>query len=62
MAKLAKVTGETVHLSILEGTEVVYVDKIESAHHIPAHTSVGMRAPASTMATGKAMLAQLPDD
>lgn len=62
MAKLAKVTGETVHLSILEGTEVVYVDKIESAHHIRAHTSVGMRAPAFTMATGKAMLAQLPDD
>lgn len=62
MAKLAEITGETVHLSVLEGTEVVYVDKIESAHHIRAHTSVGMRAPAFTMATGKAMLAQMPDD
>lgn len=62
MAKLAKITGETVHLSVLEGAEVVYVDKIESAHHIRAHTSVGMRAPAFTMATGKAMLAQMPDD
>lgn len=62
MAKLAEITGETVHLSVLEGTEVVYVDKIESAHHIRAHTSVGMRAPAFTMATGKAMLAQMPDE
>lgn len=61
MAKLMQVTGETIHLSILEDTDVVYVDKIESEHHIRAHTSVGMRAPAFTMATGKAMLAQLPD-
>lgn len=62
MTTLAELTGETVHLSILEDTDVVYVDKIESAHHIRAHTSVGMRAPAFTMATGKAMLAHLPDD
>ena len=61
MTTLAEVTGETVHLSVLDGTDVVYVDKIESAHHIRAHTSVGMRAPAFTMATGKAMLAQMPD-
>ncbi|HEY4191491.1 MAG TPA: IclR family transcriptional regulator [Mesorhizobium sp.] len=61
MTELAKKTGETVHLSVLDGTDVVYIDKIESAHHIRAHTSVGMRAPAFTMATGKAMLAHLPD-
>jgi DNA-binding IclR family transcriptional regulator len=61
MAKLAEITGETIHLSVLEGTDVVYVDKIESAHHVRAHTSVGMRAPAFTMATGKAMLAHMPD-
>ena len=62
MTKLAEVTGETIHLSVLEDTDVVYVDKIESAHHIRAHTSVGMRAPAFTMATGKAMLAHKSDD
>jgi DNA-binding IclR family transcriptional regulator len=62
MAKLAQITGETIHLSVLDDTDVVYVDKIESAHHIRAHTSVGMRAPAFTMATGKAMLAHMPDD
>ncbi|RJG41217.1 IclR family transcriptional regulator [Mesorhizobium sp. DCY119] len=61
MTRLAEITGETVHLSVLEDTDVIYLDKIESAHHIRAHTSVGSRAPAFTVATGKAMLAQMPD-
>lgn len=62
LTRLAEITGETVHLSILDGAEIVYIDKIESAHYIRAHTSVGSRAPVYTMATGKAMLAFLPDD
>lgn len=61
MMKLAQLTGETIHLSVLEDTDVIYVDKIESAHHIRAHTSVGSRAPAFTVATGKAMLCHMPD-
>jgi DNA-binding IclR family transcriptional regulator len=61
MVKLAKVTRETVHLSVLDGTDVVYLDKIESEHHIRAHTAVGARAPAFTMATGKAILSHMPD-
>ncbi|WP_299362066.1 IclR family transcriptional regulator [uncultured Paracoccus sp.] len=62
MTQLAKVTGETIHLSVLDDTDVIYVDKVESAHHIRAHTSVGARAPAYTVATGKAMLVHMPDD
>ena len=61
MRRLADQTGETVHLSVLEDVHVIYVDKIESAHHLRAHTAVGSRAPAFAVATGKAMLAQLPD-
>lgn len=57
MAALAERTGESVHLSILDGLEVVYVDKIESHHPIAAYTHVGGRAPAWCVATGKAMLA-----
>ncbi|RYY13594.1 MAG: IclR family transcriptional regulator, partial [Alphaproteobacteria bacterium] len=60
MERLAEATGETVHLSVLDDTDVVYVDKIESSHQIRAHTSIGMRAPAFAMATGKAMLAHEP--
>ena len=61
MEGLAEATEETVHLSVLDDTDVVYVDKIESSHLIRAHTSSGMRAPAFAMATGKAMLAHEPD-
>lgn len=62
MQRLAEQTKETVHLSILEGFEVLYLDKIESAHHVRAYTSVGSRAPAWCVATGKAMLAYMPAD
>lgn len=57
MEELARETGESVHLSILEGLEVVYMDKIESKHPIAAYTRIGGRAPAWKVATGKAMLA-----
>lgn len=61
MERLAALTGETVHLSVLENEDVIYVDKIESSHHIRAFTHVGQRAPAYTMATGKAMLSRMPN-
>ena len=50
-----------IHPPGLQDPEVLYADKTESGHPIRANTSVGARAPAYTVATGKAMLAQLPD-
>ncbi|RCW63611.1 IclR family transcriptional regulator [Pseudorhodoferax soli] len=61
MATLAKETGETVHLSILEGAEVIYIDKIDSVQPIRAYSMVGGRAPAHAVATGKALLAAQRD-
>lgn len=61
MQRLADHTKETIHLSVLDGIDVIYVDKIEGAHHIRAHTSVGSRAPAFAVATGKAILSKMPD-
>lgn len=61
MRSLAELTGETVHLSILEGIDVVYIDKIDSAQPIRSYTTIGGRAPAYAVATGKAMLAHQPD-
>lgn len=61
MQQLAERTRETVHLSILDGLEVVYVDKIDSPEPIRAYSMVGGRAPAYCVATGKAMLAFQPD-
>jgi DNA-binding IclR family transcriptional regulator len=53
---LAK-TGETVHLSVLDGDEVVYVHKLDSPNPVRAYTQIGGRAQAYCVATGKAMLA-----
>jgi len=57
MRALADTTGETVHLSVLDGMEVIYIDKIDSAQPIRAYSMIGGRAPAYAVATGKALLA-----
>lgn len=62
MAALAAETGESVHLSILDGPEVIYIDKIDSLHAVRAYSRVGGRAPAWCVATGKAMLAYSTDE
>lgn len=61
MAELAKDTGETIHLSILDGSDVIYIDKIDSVQPIRAYSMVGGRAPAHAVATGKALLAAQRD-
>jgi DNA-binding IclR family transcriptional regulator len=53
-------TRETVHLSVLDGDEVVYVHKIDSTEPVRAYSQIGGRAPAHCVATGKALLAWLP--
>lgn len=60
LALLAKETGETVHLSVLDATEVIYIDKIDSVQPIRAYSMVGGRAPAHAVATGKALLCAQP--
>ncbi|MVW72724.1 IclR family transcriptional regulator [Bordetella sp. 15P40C-2] len=62
MRMLARTTHETVHLSVLDGLDVVYIDKIDSAQPLLAYSTIGGRAPAYAVATGKALLAfQEPD-
>jgi len=57
MSTLAKETGESIHLSVLDGADVIYIDKIDSVQPIRAYSMVGGRAPAHAVATGKALLA-----
>jgi IclR family KDG regulon transcriptional repressor len=57
MEWLLERTRETVHLSVLDGDEVVYVHKLDSTEPVRAYSQVGGRAPAHCVATGKAMLA-----
>ncbi|HYG41878.1 MAG TPA: IclR family transcriptional regulator [Bordetella sp.] len=57
METLLDHTRETVHLSVLDGMEVVYVHKLDSPNPVRAYTQIGGRAQAYCVATGKAMLA-----
>ncbi|MBB6308853.1 IclR family transcriptional regulator [Xanthobacter tagetidis] len=59
---LMRTTTESVHLSILVGGEVTYIEKIESEQAVRAYSRVGDRPPAHCVATGKVLLAYLPEE
>jgi IclR family KDG regulon transcriptional repressor len=62
LTELAKQTRETIHLSVLEGAEVLYLHKIDSPQPVRAYSRIGGRAPAHCVATGKALLAFSPNE
>lgn len=53
---LAAATGETAHLVLLDGIEVVYVDKVESPSPVRMYSRIGSRRPLYCTAVGKALL------
>jgi DNA-binding IclR family transcriptional regulator len=58
MKALRDDTMETVHLGVLDGMEIVYLEKLEGLHAIGLMSSkVGRRAPAYCTGLGKALLA-----
>lgn len=59
---LHELTGETVHLGILQGTEVIYLDKVESRQAVRMHSQVGNSSPCYCTGVGKAGLSVLPKD
>lgn len=59
LAALHRETGETVHLGVLDGVEVVYLDKVESRQAVRMHSQVGNTAPAYCTGVGKAALSAL---
>jgi IclR family transcriptional regulator, KDG regulon repressor len=59
--QLREMTGETVHLAILDGIEIMYVYNLESPHAIRMRSDIGIRKPSYCTAEGLAMLAFLPE-
>lgn len=62
LESLAAATGETVHLGLLEGNEVRFIDVVESELALRVSGRVGRRLPAHATSLGKAMLAAMTDD
>lgn len=60
--RLVLETGETVHLGILDDTEVLYLEKVEPARSVRMTSSVGRRNPAYCTAMGKAIMAYMPEE
>lgn len=60
MTELMKATGQTVHLAVLEGTEVVYIQILRSRATPPLPSRVGGRLPAYATGVGKVLLAHAP--
>jgi IclR family KDG regulon transcriptional repressor len=57
MAELALKVQETVHLAVLSGAEIVYVDKAESPRTLGVMSKIGQRAPLYCTSLGKVLLA-----
>ena len=54
-------SGETVHLAVLDGPNIVYLFNIESKQALRMHSYLGVHKPAHCTAEGRAMLAFCPE-
>ena len=61
LRRLHEETGETVHLGVLNGREVVYLDKVEGRQTVRMHSQIGNASPTYCTGVGKAALSMLPD-
>jgi IclR family pca regulon transcriptional regulator len=66
LRRLSDETGHTVNLAILDGVDVVYIERCRTAQprqrEIDLNLHVGARLPAYCTAMGKAILAFVPED
>lgn len=60
---LNELTGETVHLGVLRGATIIYVDKVEGQQSaVRMYSQIGNASPAYCTGIGKAALSVMPDD
>jgi len=60
LARLVDRTGQSAHLAVLHGRDVIYVIEERAPGRPPLVTDVGVRLPAHLTASGRAILAGLP--
>lgn len=54
-------TGESCNLTLLEGNQVLYLDRVETTHPLRLHLESGTRVPLHCTASGKLFLCNLPE-
>ncbi len=61
LARLVDEIGETCNLTTLCGSEIVYIDRVETDWPLRMHLTPGSRVPVHCTATGKLLLSLLPE-
>jgi DNA-binding IclR family transcriptional regulator len=62
MESIVAEVNETIQLATLDGTDNVYLDKVDCSHPIRLQSEVGKRLPAHATGLGKVLLAELPPE
>jgi IclR family KDG regulon transcriptional repressor len=62
LAALREETHESCQVGVLDGHDVVYVDRLESSQSLRLFNEMGRRVPVHTTSSGKVLLAHLPPD
>ena len=60
LSRLVDEIGETCNFTMLDGNEVLYVDRVETPAIVRLHMKIGSRVPLHCTASGKLFLAHLP--
>jgi IclR family KDG regulon transcriptional repressor len=61
LLQLREETGESVQLGVAHGDDVIYVERLDSAHTLRLLGEPGRRAPLYCTSSGKVLLAYLPE-
>ncbi|WP_432431648.1 IclR family transcriptional regulator [Rhizobium leguminosarum] len=62
LAELQQATGETVHLGVLRGQSIIYLDKVDGRQPVRMYSQIGNASPCYCTGVGKAALSLLPAD
>jgi len=61
LQQLVEEIGETCNLTMLDGNEVLYLDRVETRSPVRVHLAAGSRVPLHCTASGKLFLSQLDE-
>jgi len=62
LEKLSEETGDAVHLGVLDGDEVLYLDKVPGRRRVLIGSRIGERQPIHSTGLGKAVALDLPEE
>src|SRR5437763_1921445 len=60
LARLVEAIGETCNFTMLDGRDVVYLERVETSASVRLHMKAGSRVPLHCTASGKLLLSDMP--